>query len=80
MRGFITHVSDPKTITARTTALEKIPETLRLSPSRPRIFVTRVQLFRAIFSYLTTVGHSLQVADETRPRYLKEVTISSGLP
>ena len=79
MWGFSTHVSDPNSSTTCTTALKNIPKTLGLVPSLPRILVSRAYLFYAFLRLTTTAGQFLSATTKIHPRYLKEVTFSSGL-
>ena len=79
MWGISTHVSDPKSNTDCTTALENIPDTLRLAPSHPRILVSRTQLFRNFFKFPTTAGQLLSPTVNNCPEYFKKVTVSSGI-
>ena len=78
-RGVSTYFSNPKSSTAWTTTVKKIPEILGLSPSHPSIFVGYSQLLCTIFRLRTTALQSFSASVKTHPRYLKEVTLSSGL-
>ena len=80
MQGVRTHIREPKSSTAWTTDLKNIPTTLGLAPSRPRIRVSRAKLFCAFFMFPINYGQFFSTVVKTRPRYLKEVTISSNLP
>ena len=60
-------------------SFKKIPETLVMTPSCPRILLSRSQLFCAFLRFSTTSGQSTSAASKTRCRYLKEVTVLSGL-
>ena len=80
MWGVSTHVSNPNSSTAFTTALKNKPDTLGLAPSLPRIHSSRPHLFFAFQMFPTTDGQSSSTAVNTRYRYLKEVTILIGLP
>ena len=80
MWGVRTHVSDPQSNTACTTALENTPYILGLYPSCPSILVSRAQLFRTFFKFPTTAGQFSSTTVNTRPNYSNKVNISSGLP
>ena len=80
MREVSTHEYDPNKITACTTALKDIPETLGLAPSCTRILASRAQLFYTFRRLPTTVGQLSSAAVKTRPRYLNEVTVARDLP
>ena len=80
MQGVRTHVSDQNRITACTTALNNIPETRGMEPSRPIFLTSHVQIFRAYQRFPTTSGQSSSAAVKTHPRYLNEVTVSRGMP
>ena len=78
--GVITHVYAPKIRTVCTTALKNIPDTLGLYPSLPGILDRRSQLFRAFLRFPTTAGQFPSEAVKICPKYLKDVTVSSGMP
>ena len=80
MQGVTTHVFAPKRSTACITALKKNPETWGVAPSL--LSIHDILLHTAFYwaKLLTTAGQSLFVAEITRTRYLKEVTISRGRP
>ena len=80
MRGVTTQVSEPKSNTACTTALKKNPDTCRSAPSLLMILVILLHTVLAHDKFLATSGQFLSAAEITRPRYQKEVTISSGIP
>ena len=79
MQGVSTHVSNLNSSITRTTTLDNNPYTLGLAPYSPIILTSRSQLFRAFLRSPTTSGQSLYTAVKTYPRYLKEVTVSSGI-
>ena len=79
MRGVTTHVSAPKSSTYWTTALKK-SDTCDAVPSLLRILVSLRHADRALARFMTTAGHSLSVAEITRPKYLKDFAISRGIP
>ena len=56
MRGVSTHIYNPKSNTACTTALKNIPDTLRWAPSCHMILVSRAHLFRVFSKFTTTAG------------------------
>ena len=80
IQGVTNQVSDPKSSTACTTALKKNPDTRSANPSLLRIHVILLQTYLAREKFFTTAGHSSSASKITRPRYLKEVTISRGRP
>ena len=80
MQRVVTHISNPKIITACTTVLNNIPDNLGYFLYWPMILVSRAQFFRAFFKFPTTAGQLPYPAVNTRTRYLNKVTISSGLP
>ena len=80
MRGVSTNILDQKINTAWTIALKNIPDTRGLEPYRPRILVSCAQLFRDFSKFTTTAVQSSPPAVRTCPKYLKEVTVSSGCP
>ena len=80
MQGVTTQVSAPKSSTTYITALKNKPDTRGVAPS---LMSTRKILLHTVFAqakFLTTDGQSSSVSKITRPRYLKEVTISRGRP
>ena len=79
MRGVTTQVSAPNISTTCITAL-KNPDTRGVATYLMRMCDI---LFHTVFAqakFLTTVSQSSSVAEITRPRYLKEVTIPRGRP
>ena len=78
--GGITHVSAPNSRTAWTTSLKNIPDTLGLYPSIPSIIGRQAQLFWDFYRFPTTSNQSSSKDIKTQPKYLKDVTISIGLP
>ena len=80
MWGVTTQVSDLKISTACTTALKNKPDTLRAAPSRLRMCIILLQTALAWDKFITNTGQSSSSAESTRPRYLKEFTISRGRP
>ena len=80
IRGVTTKVSDPKSNTACTTALNNKTDTCGSAPSLLRILVILFHTTLSQDKFLTTVSQSLSAAEITRPRYWKEVTISRGRP
>ena len=80
MRGVTTQVSNLRSSNACTTALRKNPDTCGASPSLLRIRNILLQTVLNWDNLFTTSGQSLYAAKITRPRYLKEVTISRGRP
>ena len=79
MQRVNTHVYAPKSSTACTTSLKNTAKTLGLAPSRHRILASWAQLFYAFFRLTATADQFSSAAIKTCPRYLKEVTILSGL-
>ena len=80
MHGFITHVSDPYSITDWTTAKYIWTEVRASAPSLPRTFVSRAHFRLSFRRFLNTVGQLSSVAVRIRPMYLKEVNRSRGSP
>ena len=80
MRGVTTQVLEPKRNTACTMDLKKNPDTCGSEPSMMRILVILFHNFHACDKFLTTNGQLLSVAEITRPKYQKEVTIPRGRP
>ena len=80
MRGIITHVSNMKRSNACTTALKNIPDTLGMDPYLPSIISSRAQIFRDFRGFPTTAYQFSSDAVMTRPKYLKNVNVSIGLP
>ena len=78
MRGATTQVSNPKISTACKTALKQNLDTSCAAPSLLRMCNTLLQNFLARNRFFTNYGQSSSAAEITRPRYLKEVTISWG--
>ena len=78
MREFITHVSDPKIITACTNALKNIPGTCVFALSFPKIIATRAHFIRALRILPATEGQLLSEAVKIWPMYLKDGTEVSG--
>ena len=63
-----------------TTSLKKNPDTRGAAPSLLRILINLHHTARALARFLTTPDQSSSAAEITRPKYLKEVTISRGRP
>ena len=80
MRGVTTQVSAPKSSTAWTTATKNNPDTCAAAPSLLRMRNILFQNFLARENFFTTAGQLSSTAKITRPSYLKEVTISRGVP
>ena len=80
MREVTTQVSAPKMGTAWISALKKKPYTRGIAPYLLRIRDILLQTVFTMYKFFTTAVLPSSVADITRPRYLKEVTISRGLP
>ena len=80
VRGVTTQVSTPKNSTACPTTLENIPDTLGFTPSLPKIIARRVQLLLAFHRFSKTYGQSASKAVMILPKYLKDMTDSSGMP
>ena len=80
MWGVRTHISNSKINITCTTALNNIPDTLRLAPSRPRILVSCAYIFHAFFKFPTTAGQLSPPTVKTLPNYLNQATISSSIP
>ena len=80
MRGVTTQVSDPKISIVCTMALKNKPDTRGAAPSLLRMHVILLQTALARDKFFTTSGQSSSTTEITRPRYLKEVTISRGHP
>ena len=78
MRGVANQVSVPKISTDWTTNLKKNPDTRGATPSLLKIRVNLCHTTRASDRFLTTAGQSPLATEITRPKYLKEVTISRG--
>ena len=78
MQGVTTQVSDPNSSTAYTTSLKKKPDTRGAAPSLLRMRAVLLQAALSQDKLLTTTGQSSSAAKITRPRYLKEFTISKG--
>ena len=70
MQGVITQVSDPKIITACTTALKIIPGTLGFVPSITKILDNRDQIFLSFIRFPTIANQSSSEAVSIQPRYL----------
>ena len=79
MWGVIYHVSAPTSRTAYTTTFKKIPDTLGLAPSPPIKIHRQDQIFQASHKTPTTDGQYLSKAVKIHPKYLKYLTVSSGL-
>ena len=79
MRGVINHVFKPKISTDCTTTLKNTPKTLGLAPSCPRILVSWAKISHAFFRLPTNAGQFSSATVKTRHRYLKEITVLSGL-
>ena len=75
-----TQVSNLKISTACTTGLKNKPDTHCASPSLLRIRVILFHTSLARDKFVTTSGKFLSAAKISRPRFLKEVTISRGRP
>ena len=75
-----TQVSNPKSSTVCTTALNKNTDTHGADPYLLRIRAILLPTALAQDKYPITAGQSLSNAKITLPRYLKEVTISRGRP
>ena len=71
MQGVITQKSYPKIKIACITALNKVPDTRVIDPSRPKILVIQSHLFRDFRRFLTTMDQSFSGAVRIHPRYLK---------
>ena len=80
MRGVTNQVSNPKSSTACAMALKDIPDTRSADPSLLRMHNILLKTFLAWDKFFTTTGQFSSASDITRPRYLKEVTISRGRP
>ena len=80
MKGVTTQVSNPKSSTACTTALKNRLDTLGAAPSLLSIHVILLQITLVWDKFFTTADQSSSSAKITRPSYLKEVTLSRGLP
>ena len=80
IRGVTTQVSAPKISTNWTTNLKKNQDTRSAALSLLRIIFNLCHTTRALVRFLTTTGQSFSAADITRPKYLKQVTISRGSP
>ena len=80
MQGVTTQVSAPKSITYWTKDLKKNSDTCGATPSLLRIRIILCHTTRAIARFLTTTVQSSSATEITRPKYLKEVTISRGRP
>ena len=79
VRGVISHVSDPKKITACTPPLNNIPYTIGFSPSLPKILDKRSQLFLAFRRSPSTASQLSSDSVIIQPSYLKDITQFSGL-
>ena len=79
MQGVTTHVSDPKSSTACTTALKNIPNYLGFAPYLTKILDRHAHIFFDISRFPTTAGQLLSEAIIIRPKHLKYVADSSGL-
>ena len=80
MQGVTTHVSAPNISTDLTTALNKKLDTCGLDPSLIRILVILLHTDLSFVILWTTAGQLSSAAKITLHRYLKEVTISRGIP
>ena len=58
--------------------LRKNPDTRGAPPSLLRMFVNLCHNTRTFARFLNTAGKSFSIAEITRPKYLKDVTISRG--
>ena len=79
MRGFITHISDPKRSTACTTALKNILDTLGFAPSLPKIIDNRTYLVLKLCRFLTNSGQESSNDTMIRPRYFNDITEFSDI-
>ena len=80
MRWVTTKVSDPKSSTACTMALRNTLYTRSATPYLLRMCVLLLQTSLAWDKFLTTTSQLSYAAKIARPRYLKEVPISWGIP
>ena len=80
MRGVTTHVSDPKSNTACTTALKKNLDTHGSAPFLLTIIVILFHIALTRDKFLTTSIQSSPAAKITLTSYQKGVTISRGRP
>ena len=80
MQGVVPHISEPKIKTAFITALNKVPDTCVIYPSRPKILVSLSQFLHAFRRFLTTTVQSLYEAVRIRPRHLNYGIKLSGRP
>ena len=78
MCGVMTHVSDTKSITAWTTALQNTPDILASAASLPKIQEIRAHFFQDLQILATTTGQLFYKAYITLPRYLKYNIIVRG--
>ena len=79
MRGFITHVSAPIIRTSCTTALRIIPGNLGLPPYLTRILDRQSHIFWGFCRFSTTSGQLSYESINICPKYLKDITVTSGL-
>ena len=80
MQGVTTQVYAPKISTKGTTSLKKNLDNRGPAPSLLRICVSLRHTTSALASFLTAAGHSSSATEITRPKYLKQVSISRGRP
>ena len=74
MQWVIIPISDHKIITAHTTVLKNIPDTLSFAPSHPPILNNRAKIFLALRKFPTTAGKLSSYAAMILTRYLNDVT------
>ena len=80
MREVINHISSQKISTACTTDFKNTPDTLGFTPSLLKILNRRSQIFLYFHRLPTNVEQLPSKVVMIHPKYLKDVTYSSGLP
>ena len=78
--GIRTHVSEPKSNTACTTAVKKCSNTFGYASYRLKILDIRTQIFLDFCKLSDTSSQFSPPAFNTLPRYLKDITVSNSSP